>query len=155
MVIKYSSYTVNAFCIQVEKTVWKLFSFCIFRWFQSNLTYHDICGPHWWIRSYSSQASEEYKLKAECLFFICLELLFFSVLQYLAYFWRLLYGYMMPGGPKSRTEMKGEQNTMTMTKQNTSNRPYLVEEVTPQILSLGTKPFGVFTHALFKLDAYF
>ena len=59
------------------KTVWKMFSFCIFRWCQSSLTYHDSCGPHWRLRSYSSQASEGYKLKAECLFLICLELLFF------------------------------------------------------------------------------
>ena len=60
------------------KTVWKMFSLCIFRWFQSSLTYHDddTCGPHWWLRSYSSQASAGCKLKAECLFLICLELLF-------------------------------------------------------------------------------
>ena len=58
------------------KTVWKMFSFCIFHWFQSSLTYHDICGPHWWLCSYSSQASAACKLKAECLFLICLELLF-------------------------------------------------------------------------------
>ena len=31
---------------------------------------------HWWLRSYSSQALEEYKLKAECLFLICLMPLF-------------------------------------------------------------------------------
>ena len=31
----------------------------------------------------------------------------------------------------------------------------VVEEVTPQILSLGTKPFVIFTDALFKVDAYF
>ena len=31
---------------------------------------------HWWLRSYSSQALERYKLKAECLFLICLGLLF-------------------------------------------------------------------------------
>ena len=40
-----------------------------------SLTY-DSCGPRWRLRSYSSQASEGYKLKAECLFLICLELLF-------------------------------------------------------------------------------
>ena len=57
------------------KKVWKMFSFCIFRWFQSSLTYYDICGPHWWLRSYPSQASEGYKLKVECLFLICLEVL--------------------------------------------------------------------------------
>ena len=46
-------------------------------WFQSSLTYHDSCGPHWWLRSYSSQASEGYKFKVECLLLICVELLFF------------------------------------------------------------------------------
>ena len=51
------------------------FDFCIFRCFQSSLTYHDICGLHWWLGSYSSKASEGYKLKAVCLFLICLELL--------------------------------------------------------------------------------
>ena len=43
--------------------VWKMFSFFIFRWFQPSLTYHDICAPHWWLHSYSSQASRGYKLK--------------------------------------------------------------------------------------------
>ena len=48
----------------------------------------------------------------------------------------------------TRTETKA-------TIQNTSNNPYLVEEATPQILALGTKPFDIFTDALFKVDAYF
>ena len=55
----------------------------------------------------------------------------------------------------SRTETKGERKRMTTTKHNTSNGSYLVEEVTPQILSLGAKPFLIFTDALFKVDAYF
>ena len=50
----------------------------------------------------------------------------------------------MPAGPMSRTETNGERKRTTTTKQNTSNSPYLVQEVTPQILSLGTKPFGIF-----------
>ena len=54
----------------------------------------------------------------------------------------------MPGGPKIRTETKGERKGTTTTKQNTSNSLYLVEEVTPQILSLGTKLFVIFTDAL-------
>ena len=54
-----------------------------------------------------------------------------------------------------RTETKGERGSTTTTKQNTSNSSYLVEEVTPQILSLGTKPFVIFTDALLKVDAYF
>ena len=48
----------------------------------------------------------------------------------------------------TRTETKEEQKRTTTTKQNTSNSSYLVEDVTPQILSLGSKPF-IFTDALF------
>ena len=44
----------------------------------------------------------------------------------------------------TRTETKGERKKTTTTKQNTSKSSYLVEEVTPQILSLSTKPFVVF-----------
>ena len=55
----------------------------------------------------------------------------------------------------SRTETKGERKRTATTKQNTSNSPYIVEEVTPQILSLGTKPFVIFTDALFEVNAYF
>ena len=55
----------------------------------------------------------------------------------------------------TRTEKKGERKRMTTTKQNTSNSLYLVEEVTPQMLSLGTKTFVIFTDALFKVDVYF
>ena len=50
----------------------------------------------------------------------------------------------------SRTETKRERKRMAMTKQNISNSSCLVEEVTPQILSLDTKPFVIFTDALFK-----
>ena len=55
----------------------------------------------------------------------------------------------------TRTETKGKRKRMITSKQNSSNRSYLVEEVTPQILSLGTKQFVIFTDALFKVDAYF
>ena len=55
----------------------------------------------------------------------------------------------------SRTETKGERKRTTTTKENTSNSSYLVEEVTPQIFSFGTKPFVIFMDALFKVDAYF
>ena len=55
----------------------------------------------------------------------------------------------------TRTEMKGDRKRMATTKQNTSNSSYLVQEVTLQILSLGTKPSVIFTDALFKVDAYF
>ena len=41
----------------------------------------------------------------------------------------------------TRTETKGERKRMATTKQNTSNSSYLVQEVTPQILSF--KPFVI------------
>ena len=52
----------------------------------------------------------------------------------------------MPRGPMTKTETKGKRRRTTTTN-NTSNSSYLVEEVTPQILSLGTKPFVIFTDA--------
>ena len=55
----------------------------------------------------------------------------------------------------SRTETKGERKRTTTTKQNTSNSSNLAKEVTPQILPLVTKPFVIFTDALFKVDASF
>ena len=61
----------------------------------------------------------------------------------------------MPGGPMTRTETKGERKRTITSKQSSSYKSYLMEEVTPQILSLGTKPFVIFTDALFKVDAYF
>ena len=62
---------------------------------------------------------------------------------------------MIPGGPMSRSETKGERKRTTTTKQNTSYSAFLAEEVTPQILSLGTQPLVIFTDALFKVDAQF
>ena len=53
------------------------------------------------------------------------------------------------------SETKGERKRTITEKQNTSNSSYLAEEVTPQIISLGTKPFVIFTDALFKVDAMF
>ena len=44
----------------------------------------------------------------------------------------------------TRKKTKGERKRTITTKQNTSNNSYLVQEVTPQILSLGTKPFVIF-----------
>ena len=61
----------------------------------------------------------------------------------------------MPGRTMTRTKTKGERERTTTTKQNTSNSSYLVEEVTPQILPLDTKPFVIFMYALFKVDASF
>ena len=54
-----------------------------------------------------------------------------------------------------RTETKGDRKRTTTTKQNSSNSSYLVEEVIPQILFLGTKPFVIFTDALFKVGCVF
>ena len=44
----------------------------------------------------------------------------------------------------TRTETKGERKRTATTKQNISNSSYLMQEVIPQILSLGTKPFVIF-----------
>ena len=52
----------------------------------------------------------------------------------------------------TRTEAKGEGKRTTTTKQNTSSSSNLVEEVTPQILTLGTKPFVFFADAILKSD---
>ena len=77
-----SSYTVNT--VQVKNGLENVF-FLHFCWFQCSLTYHDSCGPHWRLRSYSNKASDGYKLKAECLFFICLELPFSLYCSFLTY----------------------------------------------------------------------
>ena len=60
----------------------------------------------------------------------------------------------------SRTETKGlsererqRQNKIPVIAHKT--HVTLAEEVTPQTLSLGTKPFVIFTDALFKVDAHF
>ena len=49
----------------------------------------------------------------------------------------------------TKSETKGERKRTTTAKQNTSNSSNLVEEVTPQILSLGTKTFVTFTDVYF------
>ena len=54
----------------------------------------------------------------------------------------------------SRTETRGERKRTITTKWNTSNTSYFAEEVTPQILSLGTKPIVIFTDALFEVDVF-
>ena len=61
--------TVDAFPVQVRFE--KYFFLAFFAGFNPGLV-----RTHWWLRSYSSQALEGYKLKAECLFLICLVLLF-------------------------------------------------------------------------------
>ena len=63
----------------------------------------------------------------------------------------------MPGQPTTRTEKKEERKrkrTRT-TKQYSSNSSNLVEDITPQIVFLDTKPFVIFTDALFQVDAFF
>ena len=54
-----------------------------------------------------------------------------------------------------RTETKEERKRTRTTKRYTSNSLKLVEEVTLQILFLGTKPFVISTDELFQVDAYF
>ena len=91
------------------KTVWEMYSFCIFRWFQSCLTYHDISGPHWWLCSYSSQALEGYKLKAEFLFSICLEL-FFSLYCNFWHIFRRLHDDAWRTYDQNRNERRAKEN---------------------------------------------
>ena len=54
-----------------------------------------------------------------------------------------------------RTETKEERKRARTTKRYTSNSLKLVEEVTPQILFLDTKPFVISKDELFQVDAYF
>ena len=58
----------------------------------------------------------------------------------------------MPGRPM--TEEQKRKRTKT-TKRYTSNSLKLVEEVTPQVLFLDTKPFVISTNELFQVDSYF
>ena len=123
--------------------------------------YHNIAvvRTHWWLRSYSSQALERYKLKAECLFLICFGLLFalncslWYVLRFLIL--NLLRLQDAWTAYDRRAETKEERKRTRTTKRYTSNSLKLVEEVTPQIFFLDTKPFVISTDELFQLDAYF
>ena len=109
---------------------------------------------HWWLRSYSSQALERYKLKAECLFLICFGLLFalncsfWYVLRFLIL--NLLRLQDAWTAYDRRAETKEERKRTRTTKLYTSNSLKLVEEVTPQIIFLDTKPFVISTDELFK-----
>ena len=60
----------------------------------------------------------------------------------------------MPGRPMSETKEE-RKRTRTIKRRYTSNSLKLVEEVTPQILFLDTKPFVISTDELFQVDAYF
>ena len=57
---------------------------------------------------------------------------------------------MMPGRTMNRTETKKERKRRRTTKQNTSNSSNLVEQVTPQILFLGTKQLSFLRIPYFK-----
>ena len=114
---------------------------------------------HWWLCSYSSQALERYKLKAGCLFLICFGLLFalncgfWYVLKFLIL--NLLRLQDAWTAYDRRAETKEERKRTRTTKRCTSNSLKLVEEVTPQILFLDTKPFVISTDEIFQVDAYF
>ena len=109
---------------------------------------------HWWLRSYSSQALERYKLKPECLFLICFGLLFalncsfWYVLRFLIL--NLLRLQDAWTAYDRRAETKDERKRTRTTKRYTSNSLKLVE-VTPQIFFLDTKPFVISTDELFQL----
>ena len=114
---------------------------------------------HWWLRSYSSQPLERYKLKAECLFLICFGLLFALNCSF-RYVLRFLILNLLRlqdawTAYDRRTETKEERKRTRTTKRYTSNSVKLVEKVTPQILFLDTKPFVISTDELFQVDAYF
>ena len=53
------------------------------------------------------------------------------------------------------SETKEERKRTRTAKRYTSNSLKLVEEVTPQILFLDTKPFVISTDELYQVDAYF
>ena len=61
----------------------------------------------------------------------------------------------MPGRPMSEEQKRKKRKRTKTTKRYASNSLKLVEEVTPQILFLGTKPFGISTAEIFEVDAYF
>ena len=55
---------------------------------------------------------------------------------------------------RAYVQTKEERKRTRTTKRYTSNSLKLVEEVTPQIFFLDTKPFVISTDELFQLDAY-
>ena len=95
----------------------------------------------WWLRSYSSQALERYKLKAECSFWYVLRFLILNLLR-LQDAWTAY---------DRRAETKEERKRTRTTKWYTSNSLKLVEEVTPQIVFLDTKSFVISTDELFQM----
>ena len=83
----------------------------------------------------------------------CSELQFWYVLRFL--FLNLLRLQDAWTAYDRRAETKEERKRTRTTKRYTSNSLKLVEEVTPQILFLDTKPFVISTDELFQVDAYF
>ena len=61
----------------------------------------------------------------------------------------------MPGRPMTEEQKRKERKRTRTTKRYTSNSLKLVEEVTPQLLFLDTKPFVISMDELFQVDAYF
>ena len=61
----------------------------------------------------------------------------------------------MPGRPMTEEQKRKKRERTRTTKRYTSNNLKLVEEVTPQILFLDTKPFVISTDDIFQVDAYF
>ena len=55
----------------------------------------------------------------------------------------------------SEEQKRKKRKRTRTTKRYTSNSLKLVEEVTPQILFLDTKPFVISTDEIFQVDAYF
>ena len=56
---------------------------------------------------------------------------------------------------RAETKEERKRTRTRTTKRYTSNSLKLVEEVTPQIIFLDTKPFVISTDELFQVDAYF
>ena len=104
---------------------------------------------------------ERHKLKAECLFLILFRAAFCSELQFLVCVKIFNFESTKVAMQDAwtayvrRTETKEERKRTTTTKRYTSNSLKLVEEVTPQILFLDTKPFVISSDELFQVDAYF
>ena len=94
---------------------------------------------HWWLRSYSSQALERYKLKAVCLFLICFGLLFalncsfWYVLRFLIL--NLLRLQDAGTAYDRRTETKEERKRTRTTKRYTSNSLKLVKTLLHKFFS--------------------
>ena len=61
----------------------------------------------------------------------------------------------MPGRPMTEEQKRKKRERERERQNGTPVSLKLVEEVTPQIFLLDTKPFVISTDELFQLDAYF